>query len=139
LKRSIPALFCLAIFALALNAAALAAEDVTLKGSFVWAQDDGDNRTGDLTAILTPDGENQWSVAFHFMWEEEPHTYLGTATGSLTAGALEGTAEHDNEDHEISFRFSGTFEDGTFAGTHGWVNEDGTLEEAGTLTLAHPE
>lgn len=131
-------LFGFALIALALSGVALAGNEVTLEGSFVWARDDGD-RTGDLTAVLTPDGENEWSVAFHFDWEGEPHTYLGTANGSLSDGPLEGTAENDSEENPASFRFSGEFEDGTFNGIHRYVNEDGNLQEIGTLTLAHPE
>ncbi len=131
-------LFVFAAIAFAWTGAVVADDEVTLEGSFVWARDDGD-RTGDLSAVLTPDGENEWSVAFHFTWEGEPHTYLGTASGTLSDGPLEGAAENDNPDHPASFRFSGEFEDGTFNGTHQYVNEDGELRELGTLTLSHPE
>lgn len=138
MKNFMRPLFGLGLLALALSGALVANEDVTLEGSFVWARDEGDI-SGDLSAVMTPAGENQWSVAFHFVWEDEPHTYLGTASGSLTHGELEGVAESDNEDHKISFRFNGAFEDGTFTGTHGWIKEDGTLETAGTLTLSQPQ
>lgn len=117
---------------------AVADDDVTLEGSFVWARDDGE-RTGDLTAILTPSGSSEWSVAFHFIWEDEPHVYLGDASGSLVSGLLEGSAENDDEDHKISFRFKGEFEDGTFNGVHSYVDDDGSLKEVGTLTLSHTE
>lgn len=119
--------------------AAHAAEDaVTLEGSFVWARNDGD-RTGPLTAVMTPDGDSEWDVAFHFTWEDEPHTYLGRASGTLGNGMLEGTATSDNPDHLLEFEFSGEFEDGTFYGTHGFVQEDGSLKDGGSLTLALPE
>ena len=124
--------------ALALTGAAFGEDDVTLEGSFVWARDDGD-RTGALTAVLTPDGENEWKVAFHFIWEDEPHIYLGRATGGLGSGTLEGTAENDNPEHPLSFRFSGAFEDGTFNGTHGFVQDDGSVRDGGSLTLSMPE
>ncbi len=114
---------------------AVAADDVTLEGSFVWTRDDGD-RTGDLRAVFTPAGDDEWTVAFHFVWEDEPHVYMGTATGNLSSGPLEGTAEGDDENHKISFRFSGEVEDGTFTGTHGYITGDGSLKQAGTLTLA---
>lgn len=125
----------LAMLALALTGTAVADDDITLEGSFVWARNDGD-RTGDLTAVMTPDGDNEWSVTFHFTWEEEDHVYLGTANGNLGSGSLTGTAKNDDDEHKMSFRFSGEFEDGTFTGTHGFVTEDGSLKEGGTLTLA---
>ncbi len=122
--------------ALALTGSAMADDEVTLEGSFVWARNDGDIE-GDLTAIMTPSGDNEWTVAFHFIWEEEPKTYTGTATGELGTGSLEGTAESGDE-RDLNFRFSGQFEDGTFSGTHSFVQEDGSLQEGGTLTLSMP-
>lgn len=125
----------LAVLILLAAGPAPADNGVTLEGSFVWTRDDGES-TGDLTAVLTPGDENDWDVAFHFVWEDEAHTYLGTANGSLDAGSLSGTAESDNEDNKTTFRFKGEFENGEFNGTHGWVNKEGELEEAGHLTLA---
>ncbi len=126
-----------AVLSLVFTGAAVASDAVTLEGSFVWARSDGDS-TGDLTAVMTPEGKDgeTWSVAFHFVWEEEAHVYLGTASGGLEEGPLSGTAEGDDPDHKISFRFSGQFEDGTFNGTHAFVQEDGTLKDGGSLTLA---
>ena len=112
----------------------LAAGDVTLEGSFVWARDDGD-RTGDLKAVFTPTGKNEWTVAFHFDWENKPHVYKGTARGSLSKGTLEGDVDNDNEEHPASFKFSGDFKRGTFNGTHGHINKEGELKDTGTLTL----
>lgn len=123
---------------LALAGVATAGDEVTLDGSFVWVRSDSEH-TGALTAVLTPDGDNTWNVAFHFVWEEEPHTYLGQATGTLGSGAFEGTAENDNPEHPLSFRFSGEFENGTFSGTHAFVQEDGSTRDGGTLTLSMPE
>jgi len=126
-------LFGFALLSLALTGAVAAGENVTLEGQFVWARDDGDI-PGDLTAVMTPSGENEWSVAFHFVWEEEDHTYKGTAMGSLDSGELKGNAVSDG-DREMNFRFTGTVEEGTFNGTHGFVNDDGEVRDGGTLTL----
>jgi|GEM_PF-2206577 len=141
MKRALLAAFVLTLcFPLATGMAsaeeATAEAAITLEGSFVWARGDGDI-PGDLTAIMTPDGEDTWTIAFHFMWEEEPRTYTGTATGSLMDGELKGTALNDNPDRKMQFRFQGAFEDGTFNGTHGFVQEDGSIKDGGTLTLAH--
>jgi len=87
---------------------------------------------------MTPSGDGQWSVAFSFVWEDEPHVYHGQAAGSLEAGLLEGTAKNDDDDHKLSFRFSGEFEDGTFRDTHSYVKDDGTVKKLGTLTLSDP-
>jgi hypothetical protein len=113
---------------------ALAGNDVTLEGGFVWEREDG-NHEGDLTAIFTPKGEGEWSVAFHFDWEDGPHVYTGTCSGSLEEGELSGDIVSDG-DGEMKFKFSGAFEDGLFSGTHGFVTEEGDLKNAGTLTLA---
>lgn len=120
---------------LALATAGFGADEVRLEGSFVWERNDGD-RTGALTAVMTPDGDNEWKVAFHFTWEDEPHTYLGRARGTLDDGPLAGTATSDDPDHLLRFEFRGEFEDGTFRGTHGFVQADGSVKDGGTLTLS---
>ena len=112
----------------------LAAEDVTLEGSFVWERQD-DNRDGDVRAVFTPTGENEWNVAFHFDWEDGPHTYKGTATGSLSSGELKGAVEADGGHRKMSFRFTGSFENSTFTGTHAFLDKEGELRHTGTLTL----
>jgi hypothetical protein len=114
----------------------LAGDDVTLEGGFVWEREDG-NRDGDLKAILTPTGDGEWSVAFHFEWEDGPHVYTGTCTGSLE-GELSGEITSDGE-RDMNFKFMGSFEKGMFSGKHSFVTEDGELEHAGTLTLGSPK
>lgn len=127
---------CLLLFPiLPLAGPAFGDQEVTLTGSFVWARTDGD-RTGDLEAVFTPSEEHDWTVAFHFVWEDKDHVYLGTADGNLETGTLRGTAEHLAEDRVITFRFEGEFDEGTFQGSHGWLKDDGTLEHGGTLTLS---
>ena len=109
-----------------------AADDVTLEGGFVWEREDG-NQDGDLKAIFTPTGEGEWSVEFQFDWEDGPHVYKGNCSGSLD-GELSGDVVSDG-DREMKFKFSGTFEDGEFSGSHGFVTEEGELKPAGTFTL----
>lgn len=137
MKRIAPLLCSFFVLALALAGTAIADETVTLEGSFVWARDDGDV-TGDLTAVMTAAGEDEWNVAFHFIWEEEPTVYRGRATGALGNGTLAGSAKSGDE-RDLSFRFSGEFENGTFQGTHSFVMDDGSLRQGGSLTLSMPE
>ena len=111
-----------------------AAEPVALEGEFVWERSDG-NRNGDVRAVFTPAEEGEWTVAFHFEWEDGPHVYAGTAKGSLETGDLEGEVENDSEENKATFRFSGSFTDGKFTGTHGVVQEDGSLKDLGTISL----
>lgn len=111
-----------------------AGDDVTLDGGFVWEREDG-NIDGDLKAVFSPTGDGEWSVAFHFDWEDEPHVYTGTCSGSLAEGELAGDITSDG-DREMKFKFTGSFEDGSFNGTHGFVTEEGEIKNAGTLTLA---
>jgi len=101
----------------------------TLKGTFEW-NDSG--KKGDLEAVFTPTGEGKWDVAFHFVFRGEPHTYAGTAEGSLASGALKGRVLNDNKNR--TFVFTGTFADGEFHGTHAEVGDDGD-HPTGTLTL----
>lgn len=109
-----------------------AGDDVTLKGGFVWEREDG-NHDGELTATLTPTSDGEWSIAFAFDWEDGPHVYTGTCSGSLDGG-LSGDITSDGE-REMKFKFSGSFEDGKFSGTHGFVTKEGEYKPAGTLTL----
>ena len=67
------------------GAGAIAEDSQTLTGEFVW--DQRGNR-GDLEAVFTATGENTWNVDFHFTFRGSPHTYSGTAEGSLSQGAL---------------------------------------------------
>jgi len=114
----------------------IAGNEVTLEGGFVWEREDG-NKDGDLKAVLTSTGDGEWSVAFHFDWEDGSHVYTGTCSGSLE-GELSGEITSDG-DREMNFKFMGSFEDGMFNGKHGFVTEDGDLKHAGTLTLGSPE
>ena len=52
----------------------------------------------ELSGVFTPAGKNEWNVAFHFVWEDEPHVYTGTAKGNLKSGDLEGEVESDSEE-----------------------------------------
>ncbi|MEE8411544.1 MAG: hypothetical protein V3S47_03510 [Acidobacteriota bacterium] len=114
----------------------LAGDDVTLEGGFVWEREDGD-REGDLKAVLTPTGDGEWDVSFHFEWEDSPRIFTGTCSGSLD-GELSGDITSDG-DREMKFKFSGSFEDGTFNGTHGFVTKEGELKQAGKLMLGSPK
>ena len=104
----------------------------TLKGSFVW---NNENKTGEIEAVFTETGKGKWDVSFNFTWEDEPHTYSGTAEGSLSEGELKGKVLNDTEEH--SFTFSGSVKDGTFDGTHASIRDDGSVRDTGTLKLSH--
>jgi len=125
----------LGIFFLAAAMPGFAADDVTLEGGFVWERGDG-NREGDIKATLTPTGDGEWNVSFEFEWEDGPHVYTGTCSGSLD-GELSGDITGDG-DYKPQFKFSGSFEDGKFSGTHDRVGKDGELKPSGTLTLSAP-
>ena len=122
----------LAMFALLCTAAAgiLTAEDGqrTLNGEFDW----NGRAQGPLEAVFTPTGDGSWDVAFHFEFRNKPHTYSGTATGSLSDGELNGQVQ--NEDQKRSFEFRGTFADGKFKGTHEETTP-GRARDTGSMTL----
>ncbi len=121
--------FIVAMSVAVLTGLAGAAEEKTLKGSFLWT-DSG--KAGDLEAIFTPTGEGTWDVAFHFKWSGEQHVYSGKAEGSLSAGALKGKVQ--NEGKNRTFTFAGSFNEGQFKGTHAELNGD-KEHETGTLKL----
>jgi len=112
-----------------------AGDEITLEGGFVWERSDG-NEEGELKAVLTPTGEGEWDVSFYFDWEDEPHVYSGTCMGSLD-GELSGDITGDG-DRKPKFKFSGSFEDGKFSGTHERFGRDGELRATGTMTLEMP-
>ncbi|NIM01481.1 MAG: hypothetical protein GTN57_11200 [Acidobacteria bacterium] len=113
----------------------LADEEVTLEGGFVWERSDG-NHEGDLKAVLTPTGDGEWDVSFYFDWEDGPHVYTGSCSGSLD-GELSGDIVGDGE-RKPEFKFTGSFEDGTFSGTHERKGRDGEFRPTGTMTLGMP-
>lgn len=112
---------------------ALASDDETLTGTFVWTNDDGEIG-GDLKAVFTPAGDKEWKVAFYFDWEGEPHIWKGTAKGSLTRGKLSGEVTADLG-QPVTFAFSGKFKDGSFRGTHRRLRDEGKDRQTGRLTL----
>ena len=104
-------------------------EPRTLKGEFVWNHRDS---AVDLEAVFTPTGENRWDVAFHFEFRGKPHTYSGTAEGSLTDGGLSGKVRNENK--KRTFTFKGKFKNEVFTGAHAETT-DGRAQSTGTLTL----
>jgi hypothetical protein len=108
---------------------ATAEETTTLTGEYQWNHRDN---SGDLKAEFTSTGDGTWDVSFFFKFRGEAHVYSGTAEGSLSSGKLSGTVK--NEGKRRTFTFTGSFQDGTFSGTHAEV-EDGKPFDTGTLTL----
>ena len=107
-----------------------APEMQTLTGEYHWS---GRNASGDLEAVFTSTGDQTWDVSFHFKFRGRPHTYSGTAEGSLSQGELKGTVKNENKGR--TFVFSGTVKDGKFRGTH--AETEGDREQStGTLTLS---
>lgn len=102
----------------------------TLTGQFQWNRQD---EPGDIKAVFTPTGENTWDVSFHFEFRDEPHTYSGTAEGSLTNGELKGNVMSDG-DKPSPFSFEGKVVDGKFEGIHHSLRDE-EPSETGTITL----
>ncbi len=107
---------------------ASAEETQKLTGHYRW---DAQDLSGNLEALFTPTGEGTWEVAFHFNFQG-PHTYLGTATGDLENGKLEGTVLNENETR--TFTFSGTIKKGKFRGVH-FETSGGGRRKTGTLSM----
>ena len=116
------------VLLLLLTVPTLGAEDSqTLKGSFAWSR----GPQGDLEAVFTPTGTDEWNVSFYFKFRGD-HVYSGTAQGSL-AGELKGTVR--NEDKRRTFTFSGRTTGDRFEGTHAETT-GGSPQATGRLTLS---
>ena len=127
LRRALLLVAAVLAFCLAGAAISQTAEE-TLLGSYFWKQS---NERGDLRAVFTPKGEGKYDVVFHFDFRG-PHTYTGTAEGSLKEGSLKGTVQNENK--KRTWNFAGTFTNGQFEGTHEELR-DGDKIDSGTLTL----
>jgi len=135
MNRKIALSFVLTLIVASLTTSSiLAAEEGqdtrTLTGEFHWSARDN---TGTLEAIFTPTGEGLWQVDFNFSFRGKPHTYSGTAEGSLAEGELKGTVQNENK--QRTFTFGGAFDGGTFEGSHAETTGDGEIS-TGTLTLS---
>lgn len=105
----------------------------TLTGTYKWVNADN---PGSLRAEFTSTGKETWDVVFKFRFRGRPHTYAGTAEGSLSEGALEGTVKNENK--RRTFAFAGEFEDGRFKGTHRELR-DGEVYQTGWLALGEAD
>jgi hypothetical protein len=125
------ALACLVLLSISSPAGLSAASESshTFSGTYLWEQP---GEMGTLEATFKPTGEGVWDVSFQFVFNGSPHTYVGTAQGSLVDGALEGQVLSDGR--KRTFVFKGAFKAGTFTGTHAEKTR-GSEERTGTLTL----
>ena len=120
-------LFLLALLVASMSFAA-AEETRKFTGHYQW---DGQDLSGNLEAVFTPTGESTWGVTFHFTFQG-PHTFVGTAEGSLKTGKLEGTVFNERETRTFAFR--GTIKKGKFRGAH-FETTGGAPRTTGTLSM----
>lgn len=134
-KKAWPAFLALAmgVLTIALATGAQAGEARTLRGEYMVV--DSDDR-GQLEAVFTPTGDATWDVDFHFDFQGQAHTYSGIAEGSFAAGGLTGTVRDERQ--RRTFSFTGTYEAGTFQGSHAEIASGGE-EPTGTMTLRESE
>ena len=100
----------------------------TFSGHYRW---DGQDLSGNLEAVFTPTGEATWDVSFSFKFQG-PHTFSGTAEGSLKRGKLEGTVRNERETRSYDFR--GAVKKGKFRGVH-FESTGGARRKTGTLSM----
>lgn len=127
--KRIALLLALALTAALVPAALVADGEKTMTGQYHWTNA---NERGSLEAVFTPTGEDTWDVSFFFKFNDQDHTYSGTATGSLTDGSLAGTVQNENK--RRTFTFTGTTRSGSFTGRHAETTGGGE-RRTGTLTL----
>ena len=129
MKKTTFSVLFLTLLLLALVGSAGAADKRTLAGEYVWSE----GSRGDLEAVFTANGQDEWKVAFHFRFRGRGHVYRGVANGSLLQGKLKGTVRNENERRTFTFR--GELEDGEFRGTHAETTGGGQ-RRTGTLKLS---
>ena len=130
MKRAVPLLILTGLLLAIFAGIASAKDEQALTGAYVW---DGGGARGKLRAVFKSTGVETWDVSFYFTFQGQPHTYVGTAEGSLTNGALQGKVL--NENRRRTFVFHGSFDDGEFQGTHAEYRRN-KEHRMGTLTLA---
>ena len=129
MKKTVLALAVALLVLPAFGTSAKPEENRTFSGTYKW--DEGQSE-GPLEAVFTPIADHSWKVSFHFRFSGQPHTYTGTATGSLVEGALKGEVQTENK--RGTFTFEGIMTHGHFTGTHARLSRHG-VHETGTLTL----
>jgi len=105
------------------------AKTETFVGEYKWTSQ---RETGRLAVYFVETGGGLYDVEFKFRFQGTPHTYSGTAEGSLSEGALEGKVF--NESKQRSWVFEGVFKDGKFLGEHAEIKRFGE-RRTGTLTF----
>ena len=55
-----------------------------------------------MTASGNPTGEGAWDVSFRFVFRKRPHTYSGSAQGSLSEGRLEGRVLNESKQRTLA-------------------------------------
>ena len=128
--RNTAHLVVLAFLLTAIGPIADAKDKLTLTGDYVWSS----GQPSDLKAIFTATGENRWDVAFHFRFRGNAEVFSGTATGSLSDGALAGEVKNRRGRGPRTFTFEGKFKNGKFRGKHAELR-GGSESPTGTLTL----
>ena len=128
MKKTTSALM-VAVLVLAAGAAVADTEKPqTFSGSYDWT----DGSVDDLKAVFQPDGEDAWTVTFDFTWNGKPHTWTGTAQGSLEDGTeVTGTATDGNR----NWVFEGSIKDGVMSGVHREIREGRDPYESGTFEI----
>lgn len=129
MKRAATLLWTAAFLAAPSLPAAAAGDPQTLTGNFMSGFQD---RVKPLRAVFTPTDERTYDVVFYFEFNGRNHEYVGTASGGLGEGELEGRVE--NESGRRTFTFRGRFDKGVLDGTHAEIGSRGE-RKTGTLTL----
>jgi hypothetical protein len=104
-------------------------DEITMVGKFTYNHQA--KTLHDLTAVLKPAGDNQWTAVYTFKWDGAAKTYKGTIKGSLKNGEVNGTGAGDGR----SFSFEGTAASGVLTfkcyettGNMHKISGDGTLK-----------
>lgn len=102
-----------------------------LTGTFTSGFQDGPKS---VRAIFTPTDAGKFKVTFLFKFNGKDHAYVGSATGTLGEGELQGKVVSDGN-RRRTFTFKGEFNDkGVFTGKHAETTK-GRPNSTGTISL----
>jgi len=105
----------------------------TLTGQYIW--DKQPAKPGELKAVLTPDGPQQWKAVYTFLnpqSKSQTVTYTGTLKGDLQNGPVTGTAVTDGG--RRTFAIHGTANNGVLTFNHSETS-NGNIKPTGTGRL----
>ena len=119
--------------AVARSAAGVIADQIQMKGEYLWTQ--GGDMTEPLDATFERIEGDRWSATLRFPFEGRRHTWKGEFVGDPLAGTFDGEVTWGRGRHPRRWSVQGTTADGVYRATHTELFRDGRRNRTGSITL----